>query len=258
VSLVQALQRVLVKIIRGMKMKNEENMIFRQLFDPETSTYTYVLADPETMEGVIIDPVIEKVDRDLQVIKELGLKLLYTIETHVHADHVTSSGYIREKTGAKSVIGSASGVDCADIYLGDDETLKFGRYTIRALSTPGHTNGCTSYHVNGKVFSGDTLFVRGTGRTDFQQGSSEKLFKSVTEKLFSLPPSTLIYPGHDYKGQSVSTIEEEKKYNPRINSETTLEKFVTIMDQLKLPDPKKIHEAVPANLVCGAKAELGR
>jgi len=226
-------------------------MIFRQLFDQDTWTYTYILADEETREGIIIDPVLEQVDRDLRFILELGIRLKYTIETHTHADHITSAAKIAQASGAQTVVGIRAGVECADIYLDEGDSLWFGRHEVKALATPGHTDGCTSYLVGDQVFTGDALFIRGTGRTDFQQGSPERLYDSIIQKIFTLAPNTKIYPGHDYRGATVSTVEEEMKFNPRIKTGVTKEKFVEIMRELKLADPKKIHEAVPANRKCG-------
>lgn len=227
------------------------SMIFRQLFDSESSTFTYILADENTLEGIIIDPVYEKVDRDLSLLKDLGVRLVYTVETHTHADHITGASRISEATGAKKVVGARSGADCADIQVDDGDKLDFGGYTLSCLSTPGHTEGCMTYRVGNRVFTGDALFVRGTGRTDFQGGSPESLYQSITQKIFSLPDDTFIYPGHDYKGHSKTTVKEEKECNPRINSSTTVEQFVQTMNALNLPEPKKIHEAVPANMNCG-------
>ena len=231
-------------------MKSEA-LIFRQLFDQDTWTYTYLLGDSESKEGILIDPVLERLERDLKFIEELGIKLKYTMETHTHADHVTAATKIAEATGAIKVVGKESGAECADRFLQDGDTLDFGRFQVKALSTPGHTSGCTSYVVDGKVFTGDALFIRGSGRTDFQGGSSDKLFDSVTQKLFALPDYMKVYPGHDYKGATVSTIGEEKAFNPRLKIGTTREQFVETMKNLKLDDPKRIHEAVPANLACG-------
>jgi sulfur dioxygenase len=234
--------------VKEFKMKR---LIFRQLFDQETWTYTYLLADAKTKEGIIIDPVFEKFERDLRVIRELGIKLKYTLETHTHADHITGASKIKEATGAETVNGLNAGAECSDIKLDDGDTLNFGMYELKALSTPGHTDGCMSYYVAGMVFTGDALFIRGTGRTDFQQGSPEKLYESINEKIYALPDDTLIYPGHDYKGETVSSIKEEKLFNPRIALGTKLEDFVATMNNLNLANPKKIHEAVPANLKCG-------
>jgi len=232
-------------------------MIFRQLFDRETCTYTYLLADADSREGVLIDPVREHAARDTQLLKELGVTLRYTLETHVHADHVTASGLLRAALGSKSVLSSAAGSDCADVLIGDGESIQFGRHTIEARHTPGHTSGCVSYYVEdaGAIFTGDTLLVRGCGRTDFQQGSAETLYASVHGKILSLPDDTAIYPGHDYKGRTRSSVAEEKAFNPRLGGGKTLEEFTAIMDNLKLGQPAKIHIAVPANLECGLLPE---
>jgi sulfur dioxygenase len=226
-------------------------MIFRQLFDYETYTYTYLLADEDTREAILIDPVKEQLERDLKLIKELKFDLKYSLETHVHADHITSANDIRESTGAKTVVSFKANVECADIRIQDSETLDFGRYSLKAFYTPGHTDTCMSYLVNNMIFTGDAILNRGTGRTDFQSGSSEALYKSIKEKIFSLPDDTIIYPGHDYKGLPFTTVGEEKEFNPRINLKVTEAEFVETMSKLKLANPKKIHEAVPANLLCG-------
>lgn len=234
------------------------NLIFHQLFEKETSTYTYLLADTETREAVIIDPVVEMVERDFQLIADLNLKLMYILDTHVHADHITGSGELRKKTGAKVGVSSSYDLSCPDLHLEDGQEIKFGRHTIKAIHTPGHTSGCLSYHVGDMVFTGDALLVRGCGRTDFQEGSSEKLFHSVRDRLFSLPENTTVFPAHDYKGFTKSSISLEKRLNPRLNVTISKEKFIDIMAELKLPHPKKIHEAVPANLQCGlpVKSEI--
>lgn len=224
---------------------------FYQLFDSQSSTFTYLLCDPRTREAVLIDPVKEMVDRDLRLVEELGAHLKYVIDTHVHADHVTGAGEIRRRTGAQTAIGWKSGVDCADILLQDGDELFFGKTALRALSTPGHTNGCTSLLVGDRVFTGDALLIRGTGRTDFQEGSASRLYRSIQEKLFSLPDATLVFPGHDYRGQTHSTIGLEKKFNPRVGGGKTEAEFVQILSELKLAPPQKIAEAVPANQSCG-------
>ncbi|WP_373049110.1 MBL fold metallo-hydrolase [Vulgatibacter sp.] len=227
-------------------------MLFRQLFDNETSSYTYLLADEETREAILIDPVIEQVERDVKVIGELGLRLLYTVETHVHADHVTGGGALRERLGSRTVVPAIAKVPCADVEVKEGDEIRFGKYTLRVLETPGHTDACVSYVGEGRVFTGDTLLVRGCGRTDFQSGSAEALYDSVTGKLFQLPPETLVYPAHDYKGHTVSSVLEEREHNPRLAHRTQAE-FVDLMRNLKLALPKKIHEAVPANMACGVR-----
>lgn len=233
-------------------------MLLKQLFDQATWTYTYLLADPDSKEAIIIDPVVERVDRDLQLIDELGLTLLYSLDTHVHADHVTGSGALREKTGAKTGVSAVSRVGCADRALNDGDVLGFGRYALEVRSTPGHTGGCLTFVVEDDdqtlAFTGDALFVRGCGRTDFQQGDAATLYHSVHDKIFTLPANTVVYPGHDYRGHTVSTVAEEKAHNPRLKTSISEQQFVQIMDDLKLAHPKRIHEALPANMACGVPA----
>jgi sulfur dioxygenase len=234
----------------------EPAMLFRQLFEPETSTYTYLLADPETKDAVLIDPVKETMERDLAIVNELGLTLRYVLETHVHADHVTAAGELRQLTGAKSVVSRHGGAPCADVLVDDGDAIRFGKHALEVRATPGHTNGCVTYVTDDKkaAFTGDALLIRGTGRTDFQQGDARQLYRSVTEKVFTLPDETLIYPGHDYKGRTVTSVGEEKAFNPRLAGKTE-EQFVKIMAELKLAEPKKIKVAVPANLRCGLDEE---
>lgn len=227
-------------------------MLFRQLFDYETYTFTYILADEQTREAVIIDSVKENKDRDLKLIEELGLKLVYILDTHVHADHITGASDLAEASGAKKIAPVNAQIACADIYIRDGDLVKFGKQELKAISTPGHTDSCTSFYIGNNLFTGDTLSIRAAGRTDFQNGDSVKLFESI-QKLYQLPDETIVYPGHDYKGMNQSTIGEEKKFNIRIKSETTQEEFIKTMSELKLANPKKIHEAVPANLNCGQK-----
>ncbi|MEK7432745.1 MAG: MBL fold metallo-hydrolase [Cyanobacteriota bacterium] len=225
-------------------------MIFRQMYDSETSTYTYLLGDEKTKEAVLIDSVFEQVERDANLINELGLNLKYLMETHVHADHITGIAKIKEKfPSAKSVLFNDSGNICADIYSQDNDTFSFGDNNIKVLSTPGHTNGCVSFYTEGMVFTGDSLLIRGCGRTDFQNGSPEKMYDSVTSKIFTLPDETIVYPGHDYKGALSSSVAEEKKFNPRLTK--TREEFIDLMNNLNLPYPKKVQESVPANIVSG-------
>ncbi len=229
----------------------EDDFFFCQLFEHESSTYTYILGDKKTNESVIIDPVLETVERDAQLISELNLKILYILETHLHADHITGSGFLRKKFAGKIGISSKAPVQDADLLLSDGQVINFGSQSLTCLATPGHTDTCMSYLWKNKIFTGDALFIRGTGRTDFQQGSSETLFKSIRDKLFSLPDETIVYPAHDYKGHTFSTIGWEKKWNPRVGLHKTKEDFKKIMAELNMPRPKKIDIALPANLLCG-------
>ena len=226
-------------------------MIFRQLFDYETWTYTYLLADSGTMEAVLIDTVKEQLERDLALLKELGLTLKYALETHVHADHVTGAGLLRQRTGCKVGVSAAAKVSCADIQVTDGLELAVGKLRIRAMATPGHTNTCTSYICEGRVFTGDVLLIRDAGRTDFQEGSNERMYESITKKLFSLPDDTELFPGHDYRGFTSSTIAEEKAFNSKVGGGASFEQFREKMAAMKLGQPKRIHIAVPANLACG-------
>lgn len=226
-------------------------IIFHQLFESESSTYTYIVGDKASGEAAIIDPVLETVERDLTLISELGLNLRYVLDTHIHADHVTGAGEIRKRTGAKTALSRNSGVDCADILFDEGYEFRLGSRSIRVISTPGHTNTCSSFLFEGHVFTGDALLIRGCGRTDFQEGSAAKLFESVRGKLFQLPDETIVCPAHDYKGIMTSTIGLEKQFNPRLGEPISKEKFLDIMANLKLADPKKMHAAVPANLACG-------
>lgn len=226
-------------------------MIFRQLFEPVSSTYTYIVADPVSKQGLVIDSVRETFERDLLFVNQLELDLKYVFDTHVHADHVTAASEFRAQTKAQTGVSEHSGVDCADIYLKDGQSYFLGKLEIKVLATPGHTNSCMSFYIQDRVFTGDTLLIRGCGRTDFQQGSSEKLFKSVREKLFTLPDETLVFPAHNYQGVMCSSIAEEKKYNPRLGLDKTKGEFVQIMSELKLANPKMMDVAVPLNLQCG-------
>ena len=237
-------------------------MLFRQLFDRESSTYTYLLADEETREAVLIDPVRENVERDVGLLEELDLRLTHTLETHVHADHVTASGILRQRLGSQTVLSSAAGAGCPDVLVEDGQRLRVGGIEIEARHTPGHTDGCVTYvvHEGAEVpmaFTGDTLLIRGCGRTDFQQGDAPTLYRSVHEKIFSLPDETRIFPGHDYQGRTMSTVGEEKALNPRLGAGKDEPQFVRIMENLELAYPKKIDEAVPANLHCGLLHEHG-
>jgi glyoxylase-like metal-dependent hydrolase (beta-lactamase superfamily II)/rhodanese-related sulfurtransferase len=230
-------------------------MIFYQLFESQSSTYTYLLADPESSAALLIDPVIETIERDLRLIKELGLRLEYVFDTHIHADHISSAGELRKRTGAKTAAGAAAQVSCVDIQLHDGQELEMGKIKIRALATPGHTASCMSFLTEGMIFTGDSLMIRSAGRTDFQEGNSESLFDSVRQKIFSLPDETKIYPAHDYQGIPYSSVALEKKFNTRLSLDKNKEQFKKIMSELKLPNPKKMYEAIPANLSCGKKTE---
>jgi len=228
-----------------------DGLIFRQLFDTVSSTYTYLLAYGPSREAVIIDPVYEHVDRDVKLIDELKLILLYAMNTHVHADHITGSGLIKKRIpNCRSVISTSSNAE-ADVFVNDKDKIKFGELELEVRATPGHTNGCVTYvlHEYHMAFTGDALLIRGCGRTDFQEGSPETLYDSVHSQIFSLPDSTLLYPAHDYRGQTVTTVGEEKMYNPRLTKDKS--EFVKIMDNLGLDKPKLIDKAVPANLSCG-------
>ena len=228
-------------------------MLLRQLFDHETWTYTYLLADEESGEAVLIDPVIDQLERDIKLLDDLGLKLVYTLDTHAHADHITGSGLLRKRLGSKAVVGANAGTEGADELVNDGSKLRFGGLALEVRATPGHTEGCVTYVTSDHkhAFTGDALFIRGTGRTDFQQGSAERLFRSIHDKIFILPDDTIIWPGHDYRGLTFSTVGEEKRLNPRVGDGKTEAQFAEIMDNLNLPAPKKIDVAVPANLHCG-------
>ncbi len=234
-------------------------MLFRQLFDRETSTYTYLIADTQAKEAVLVDPVLEQVERDLRLLRELGLTLQFCLETHIHADHITGTDKLRELSGCQGIVPENAQAACADHFIRDGEVLKVGEIEIEAIATLGHTDSHMSYLVNGdRVLTGDSLFIRGCGRTDFQGGDPGTMYDHVTQKLFSLPEEIFVYPGHDYKGQTVSTIGEEKRFNPRFAGKDRAS-FIKLMDNLNLPNPKKISEAVPANERCGrvlAKAGL--
>jgi sulfur dioxygenase len=228
-------------------------LLFRQLIDPTSSTYTYLLADPTKSEAVLIDPVFEQTNRDIALLDELGLKLVATLETHVHADHVTGGARLRHHFGSQVILAAASGAEDADRYVGQDQLIRFGDRSLTVRATPGHTNGCISYVLDDEsmVFTGDALLIRGCGRTDFQQGSAATLFDSVHSQIFSLPDACTIYPGHDYRGLTASSVGEEKQHNPRLGRKILRDDFVGYMSNLGLPHPKQMDIAVPANLACG-------
>jgi sulfur dioxygenase len=227
-----------------------------QLFDPASSTYTYLLFDEGTREALIIDPVDDQVERDLAVLREHRLTLVWSLETHAHADHITSAGLLAEHTGARTAAPAGCGIGTAAVQLQDGEVLRFGREEIKALHTPGHTAGSMSYLWRKHVFTGDTLLIDGCGRTDFQSGSAADLYRSLTRVLFTLPDDTIVWPGHDYKGRSHSSIGQEKKSNSRVAGKTQAE-FEATMRALNLPRPKRIDEAVPANLSSGLRHDAG-
>lgn len=230
-------------------------MIFRQLFETETSTYSYLLGCEQTHQAVLIDPVASELDDYLELLHSLNLKLIYTLETHVHADHVTGSGLLRQKLGSKSVVHRDAGAMCADLLVTDGVPLQVGNLVFEVRHTPGHTNGCVSYVMVDRVFTGDALLIGGSGRTDFQQGDAGQLYDSITGKLFTLPPDTLVYPGHDYNGNTVSTIKQEIAKNARLGGGKSREEFIAIMQDLKLAYPKFIDKALPANQSCGLTTE---
>lgn len=224
-------------------------MLFRQLFDAASSTFTYLVADEGSGEALLIDPVREQLERDVKLVRELGLRLVYSLDTHVHADHVTAAGQLRERFGVRTVAGHR-GADCANLMLGQGDVLQLGSLGLQVLETPGHTDDSICYRMADRVFTGDTLLVRGCGRADFQNGDPIALHDSITRVLFSLPDATLVFPGHDYRGMTVTTIGEEKRLNPRLAGKTR-DEFVAIMNNLNLPPPAKLAEALPANRACG-------
>lgn len=229
------------------------NIIFRQLMDLRSSTYTYLIADPDTHEAVLIDPVFEQARRDAALISELGLKLLCTLDTHVHADHITGAWLLKQRLGSRIAIAAQSGAEEADRLLQAGDKIAFGKRYLEARATPGHTNGCMTFVLDdhSMAFTGDALLIRGAGRTDFQQGDAAMLYHSVIEQIFTLPEICLLYPGHDYKGLTCSSVMEEKQYNPRLGGNRSEADFKGYMNNLGLVHPKQIDVAVPANLHCG-------
>lgn len=226
-------------------------MIFRQLFEPISSTYTYLLGCEETGQAILIDTVLPAWQRDLEVINALGLKLAWTLDTHIHADHITAARKLKQEAGSRIAHPALDNLACADMGLEEGKPFELGSIRVDPLFTPGHTDGHHAYLVGDRVFTGDALLIDGCGRTDLQNGDASALYRSVHEKLFSLPEDTLVYPAHDYQGRRVSSIGQEKTRNPRLGGGKTLEEFVEIMRDLKLPYPKFIDFALPGNRACG-------
>ena len=229
-------------------------MIFRQLFDQASGTYAYLLASRRGGEALIIDPVLEKVDRYLQLVRELELKLVKAVDTHLHADHITGLGALRDKTRCITVMGEQSKADVVSMRLADGERLTIEGIALDAIYTPGHTDDSYSFIMPDRVFTGDTLLIRGTGRTDFQNGDPRQQYESIFGRLLTLPDATLVYPAHDYKGDTVSTIGEEKAWNPRLQVKS-VDEYVALMNSLHLPNPKMMDVAVPANMRIGIHQE---
>ena len=228
-------------------------LVFRQLFDPQSSTYTYLLGDRASGAAVLIDPVFEQVRRDAALLGELGLNLVATIETHVHADHVTGASLLKRRTGSRIMLAKASGAEGADRYLAQDDVVAFGGRRLMVRATPGHTDSCLTYVLDdhSMAFTGDCLLIRGSGRTDFQQGDPAAMYRSVHEQIFTLPDGCLLYPAHDYRGLTATSVAEERRFNPRLGGEIGIGDFSGYMKNLRLAHPKMIDVAVPANLRCG-------
>ena len=237
----------------GGQPNGETALIFRQLFDPQSSTFTYLLGSERSREAVLIDPVFEQVRRDAALVLELGLRLAWTLETHIHADHVTGAWLLRERHRSRIAVGASTGADGADRSLKDGDELAFGERALRAMATPGHTSGCVTYVLDdeSRAFTGDCLLVRGTGRTDFQGGDAAQMYRSVRERIFALPDSCLLYPAHDYRGLTCTSVGEERRFNPRLGDAIGTADFCGYMANLKLAHPKQMDVAVPANLGCG-------
>lgn len=229
------------------------DILFRQLFDPVSSTYTYLLADPRAGEALLIDPVFEHARRDAALLDELGLRLIATLETHAHADHVTGAWLLKQRFGSRIAIAAAAGAEHADLLLRHGDRVAFGSRHVDVRATPGHTNGCLTYVLDDQsaAFTGDALLIRGCGRTDFQQGSPATLYRSIHEQIFTLPAGCLLYPAHDYRGLTVTSVAEERRYNPRLGGDASEADFSGFMNNLGLPHPKLLDVAVPANLNCG-------
>lgn len=228
-------------------------MIFRQLFDETSSTYTYLLADEQSHEALFIDPVFEQAQRDLALLRELGLTLKIVVDTHAHADHVTSAWILKQKTGCQIALAAAAGAKNVDIPLADGDTFGINNITLEARATPGHTDGCMTFVLtdHSKAFTGDALLIRGCGRSDFQQGDPARLYHSITQRIFTLPDTCAIYPAHDYHGRTRSSVAEEKQHNPRVGGSANEHDFVEYMKAMQLPHPKKIAEALPNNMRSG-------
>ena len=226
-------------------------MHFRQLFEPLSCTYTYLIGCEETGEAVLIDPVVNSIERDLEAVAGLGLKLAWTIDTHIHADHITAALHLKERVGSRIAAPAMERLACADVGVLDGVPFAVGRITLRPMHTPGHTDGHFAYALEDRVFTGDALLIDGCGRTDFQNGDAAALYESVTGKLFALPDECLVYPAHDYENRRVSSIGQEKERNPRLGGGKTRDEFVRIMAALDMPYPKFIEWAVPGNRQCG-------
>jgi sulfur dioxygenase len=232
-------------------------LIFRQLFDAQSSTYTYLLGDSTSGEAVLIDSVFEQARRDSALINELGLTLKWTLETHIHADHVTGAWLLKKRCGSSIALSEHGNADGADRLLKHSERIAFGKHHLEVRATPGHTASCVTYVLDDRsmAFTGDCLLIRGCGRTDFQQGDPRRMFKAVREQIFSLPAACLIYPGHDYRGVMVTSVDEERRFNPRLGGDIGVDDFAGYMANLNLPHPKQIDVALPANLQCGRPAD---
>lgn len=228
--------------------------MFKQLFDTESSTFTYLIVDDLTKEAALIDPVDSQLERYIELLHNLGVQLKYALETHVHADHVTASGKLRQRLGIQTAVSQKCGATSADLQLHDGDVLMLGEQIIKVIATPGHTVGSVSYAWQDRVFTGDALLINGCGRTDFQCGDAGTLYDSITQRLFTLPDETLVYPGHDYQGRRVSCIGQEKTINARLAGKSR-DEFIRIMQQLNLPKPRMIDIAVPANRKCGVGEE---
>lgn len=230
-------------------------MIFRQLFDATSSTYTYLIARRTAGAALLLDPVVEKTSQYLQLIEQLELRLVYAVDTHVHADHVTALGELRDRTACATIMGEQTKAECASRRVTDGEIMDIDGLKLRAIYTPGHTDDSYSFHMGDRVFTGDTLLIHSTGRTDFQNGDPYAQYDSIFRKLLKLPDDTLVYPAHDYKGWTVSTIGEERRHNPRLAVQSAQE-YAALMRGLHLPDPRLMDVAIPANLECGKRRAM--